>query len=104
VDFVIHVFLEEKRVFYDIERLRKSARPMTPAEFDAELKAALAEKTLAVRGKAVKARPKPAPGRMRAKKTVKKAARTSKPKGVAKKAAGAKVEPKKNSRKLKKKK
>jgi ribosome-associated protein len=51
VDFVIHVFLSEKRAFYDIERLRKSARPLTPAEFDAELTAALKEKTRAVRGK-----------------------------------------------------
>ena len=49
VDFVVHVFLAERRAFYDIERLRKSARPLTPAEFDAELKAALTEKTRAVR-------------------------------------------------------
>jgi ribosome-associated protein len=52
VDFVVHVFLSERRAFYDIERLRKSARPLTPAEFDAELKAELATKTLAVRDKA----------------------------------------------------
>jgi ribosome-associated protein len=52
VDFVVHVFLAERRAFYDIERLRKSARPLTPAEFDAELKAELAKKTLAVRKKA----------------------------------------------------
>ena len=52
VDFVVHVFLAERRAFYDIERLRKSARPVTPAEFDAELKAALTEKTLAARKKA----------------------------------------------------
>jgi ribosome-associated protein len=52
VDFVVHVFLTERRAFYDIERLRKSARPLTPAEFDAELKAELATKTLAVRDKA----------------------------------------------------
>ncbi len=51
VDFVIHVFLAEKRAFYDIERLRKSARPLTPAEFDAELTAELKEKTRAVRSK-----------------------------------------------------
>jgi ribosome-associated protein len=52
VDFVVHVFLAERRAFYDIERLRKSARPVTPAEFDAELKTALAEKTVAARKKA----------------------------------------------------
>jgi ribosome-associated protein len=52
VDFVVHVFLSERRAFYDIERLRKSARPLTPAEFDSELKAALAAKTAAARGKA----------------------------------------------------
>ena len=52
VDFVVHVFLAERRAFYDIERLRKSARPLTPAEFEAELKAVLAEKTRAARKKA----------------------------------------------------
>ena len=36
VDFVVHVFLAERRAFYDIERLRKSARPVSPAEFDEE--------------------------------------------------------------------
>jgi len=58
VDFVVHVFLTERRAFYDIERLRKSARPLTPAQFDAELTAALAAKTVAVRKKA-SAKPKP---------------------------------------------
>jgi ribosome-associated protein len=48
-DIVIHVFLQEKRAFYDIERLRKSARPLTSAEIEAELKAELAQKTRAVR-------------------------------------------------------
>ena len=47
VDFVVHVFLEEKRAFYDIERLRKSARKL---DVD-ELKAILTQKTLAVRKK-----------------------------------------------------
>ena len=53
VDFVVHVFLAERRAFYDIERLRKSARPVTPPEFDAELKKALAKKTRATRSKVV---------------------------------------------------
>jgi ribosome-associated protein len=60
VDFVVHVFLAERRAFYDIERLRKSARPLTPAEFDAELKHALAEKTRAARSKAASKPAKPA--------------------------------------------
>ena len=47
VDFVVHVFLEEKRAFYDIERLRKSARKL---DLD-ELKAALTKKTLEARKK-----------------------------------------------------
>ena len=47
VDFVVHIFLTEKRVYYDIERLRKSARHMGVDD----LKAALTEKTLAVRKK-----------------------------------------------------
>jgi ribosome-associated protein len=81
VDFVIHVFLKERRAFYDIERLRKSARPVTPAEFDEELKAALKEKTRAARGKA------PVAGR--AKKSV------ATPKKVAAKKVTNKPEPKK---------
>jgi ribosome-associated protein len=62
VDFVVHVFLAERRAFYDIERLRKSARPLTPEQFDQELKHALAEKTRAARSHAEKdgARPKKA--------------------------------------------
>jgi ribosome-associated protein len=64
VDFVVHVFLVERRAFYDIERLRKSARPLTPAEFDAELKAALAAKIVAVRKKAA-AKPEPAAAKSR---------------------------------------
>ena len=51
VDIVIHVFLAEKRAFYDIERLRKSARNLTGPEIESELKSALAAKTLAARKK-----------------------------------------------------
>lgn len=47
VDFVVHIFLEDRRAFYDIERLRKSARKV---DLD-ELKAALIRKTLEARKK-----------------------------------------------------
>lgn len=56
VDIVVHVFLAEKRAFYDIERLRKSARnlsgPEVEKEFATQLKAALEKKTRAVRSSA----------------------------------------------------
>jgi len=91
VDFVVHVFLTERRSFYDIERLRKSARPLTPAEFDAELKTALAAKTLAARKKASsKATPAAAKAAVEArpKKAAKKAPKkTPAKKAVARKAA-----------------
>ncbi len=86
VDFVIHVFLDEKRAFYDIERLRKSARPLTPAEFDAELTATLAEKTRAVRSKTAAAPPPPA---KRPAKAPKAPTKTTRPKAAAKKATAA---------------
>jgi ribosome-associated protein len=103
VDFVVHVFLAERRAFYDIERLRKSARPLTPAEFDAELKAELSARTVAARSKAsrkssprsVKA-PTPAEGKTAARKvaSVRKVAPAKKPiarKTIAKKAASRKA-------------
>jgi ribosome-associated protein len=87
VDFVIHVFLDEKRAFYDIERLRKSARPLTPAEFDAELTTALAEKTRAVRSKTVVA---PTPQAKQPAKAKKPAAPKKAPPAKARKAPAAK--------------
>ena len=89
VDFVVHVFLAERRAFYDIERLRKSARPLTPAEFDEELKAALAEKTRAARSKAKPAAIEAAP-KTSAKKAAKKAP-------AARKAPAKKATPKKTA-------
>ncbi len=92
VDFVVHVFLAERRAFYDIERLRKSARPLTPAEFDAELKAALAAKTLAARKKA-SAKKTPAKKAASKKASAKKAPakKSVAPKAAAKKKAAGKV-------------
>lgn len=45
VDFVVHIFLAERRAFYDIERLRKSARTVDLAE----LRSTLREKTASSR-------------------------------------------------------
>ncbi len=50
VDFVVHIFLTEKRAYYDIERLRKSARSVDRAQ----LKAMLVEKTAVARSKPAK--------------------------------------------------
>jgi ribosome-associated protein len=50
VDFVVHIFLTERRAFYDIERLRKSAKPLDIAE----LKAALRRRTADARTKVAK--------------------------------------------------
>jgi ribosome-associated protein len=78
VDFVVHIFLRDKRAFYDIERLRKSAKPVDVAE----LTAALTEKTAAARKKAPvkraakKAVAKKAPAKAETKKPAKKAKKT----------------------------
>jgi ribosome-associated protein len=50
VDFVVHIFLSEKRAYYDIERLRKSARTVDLNH----LKARLVEKTTVARAKPAK--------------------------------------------------
>jgi len=42
VDFIVHVFSAEKRAFYGLERLRKSATTISVADLNAELKAAVA--------------------------------------------------------------
>jgi ribosome-associated protein len=66
VDFVVHIFLTEKRTYYDIERLRKSARTVDLEQ----LKAMLVEKTAVARAKPAK------------KAVVKKAPAKSSPKAV----------------------
>jgi ribosome-associated protein len=102
VDFVIHVFLAERRAYYDIERLRKSARPLTPAEFDAELRSALTKKTLAARSKSAASAKAAAKAKPAAKKTPAAAKKAPAKKAAAKKApakksAAKKTAPKKRS-------
>src|SRR3954454_13165594 len=48
VDFIVHVFSAEKRAFYGLERLRKSATSLSVADLNAELK----ERVAAARKKA----------------------------------------------------
>jgi ribosome-associated protein len=42
VDFIVHVFSAEKRAFYGLERLRKSATTLSIADLNAELKSRIA--------------------------------------------------------------
>jgi ribosome-associated protein len=99
VDFVVHVFLSERRAFYDIERLRKSARPLTPAEFDADLKTALTARTAAARKKAAKKAAPAAKASSKQAPAVRKTAKKPNPKkAVATKPAAKKAAAKKTPR------
>jgi ribosome-associated protein len=91
VDFVVHIFLAEKRAFYDIERLWKSAKTVDLAE----LKKTLKEKTLAVRKKTAAKKAVAAPQKAALKKTATKKAT----KAPAKKTASKKSPAKKKSAK-----
>ncbi|NYF78724.1 ribosome silencing factor [Granulicella arctica] len=42
VDFIVHVFSAEKRAFYGLERLRKTATSLSIEELNAEIKAKIA--------------------------------------------------------------
>ena len=55
VDFIVHVFSPEKRAFYGLERLRKSATTISVADLNAELKSAIATTRAKLPGK----RPRP---------------------------------------------
>lgn len=63
VDFIVHVFSPEKRAFYGLERLRKSATPVSVEELSSELKkitemkVKLSRKASAARAKASKEAP-----------------------------------------------
>jgi ribosome-associated protein len=66
VDFIVHVFSPEKRAFYGLERLRKSATTISVADLNVELKAAVA----AARAKSPrKSAPAKAPAKKAARKT-----------------------------------
>jgi ribosome-associated protein len=92
VDFIVHVFSAEKRAFYGLERLRKSATSISVADLDAEVSARINE-TRAKAPKKAKTVEKTAPAKKAVKKApVKKAAAKTVPaKKTAKKAAPVKA-------------
>ena len=89
VDFIVHVFSPEKRAFYGLERLRKSATSLSVEELNVELKAKVAaarstpQKKASAKAVAKKTAAKKAVKKAPAKKTVKKTSA----KAAAKKAA-----------------
>jgi len=89
VDFIVHVFSAEKRAFYGLERLRKSATTISIADLSDELKT-LIQKTRAKTTKATLSpakAPKPAVKRTAAKKAQKTAAKPTKAAKTVKKPA-----------------
>jgi ribosome-associated protein len=89
VDFIVHVFSPEKRAFYGLERLRKSATTLSIADLNAELK----ERITASRTKTPKKASAPPAAKKKA--PVKTAAKKATPKKaaakIAKKTVGAKT-------------
>ena len=87
VDFIVHVFSAEKRAFYGLERLRKSATTLSVEDISAELKSRIA----ASRATAALKKPaatKPKPTKAAAKKAAPaKATKKAPTRAVAKKAA-----------------
>lgn len=73
VDFIVHIFSPEKRAFYGLERLRKSATTLSVEELNAGLKAQIAATRKSAAAKTAK------------KSTAKKAAKKTAAKSVVKK-------------------
>jgi ribosome-associated protein len=97
VDFIVHVFLPEKRAFYGLERLRKSATTLSVDELNTEIKSAIEAKRPAAKkvagktaAKKVAAKKTSVAGKSAAKKTgaKKSAAKKTAAKRSTKKAAG----------------
>jgi ribosome-associated protein len=87
VDFIVHVFSAEKRAFYGLERLRKSATTISIADLNAEVSARITE----TRAKK-KAPVKKTPAKVESKKTstTKVSAKAAPPKKAAAKKSAAK--------------
>jgi ribosome-associated protein len=90
-DFIVHVFSPEKRAFYGLERLRKSAKTISVAELNDEMKALITAsrtKKSSGKGEASPAAKKAASKSVAPKETP--AVKSAAKKAVAKKTAGAK--------------
>jgi ribosome-associated protein len=57
VDFIVHIFSPEKRAFYGLERLRKSATSLSVEELNTELKAVKASSAKTSKASPKKAKP-----------------------------------------------
>jgi ribosome-associated protein len=68
VDFVVHIFSEKARQFYDLERLWKSAKRLDPAELMAKPKTKRAATTKSAAAKSDSAASSAAPTKTRKKK------------------------------------
>jgi ribosome-associated protein len=73
VDFIVHVFSPEKRAFYGLERLRKSAATLSVDEINAEVKNQIAATRKTASKAAKKAAPKKSAKKVATKSLVKKA-------------------------------
>jgi ribosome-associated protein len=105
-DFIVHVFSPEKRAFYGLERLRKSAKTISVAELNEEMKALITAsrtkkpaKKSATKPDAASVSAKATAKKVAAKKTV--AAKKPAVKSAAKKAAPKKAVAKKAAKKSK---
>ena len=95
VDFIVHVFSAEKRAFYGLERLRKSATTISVADLSAELKSAIATtRAKAPRKKAPAKVPAKAAKKATAPKKAASAKSTAAPRKVAAKPAAKAKKPK----------
>jgi ribosome-associated protein len=88
VDFIVHVFSPEKRAFYGLERLRKSATSLSIDDLNAEIKTQIAN---ARSRKATPLAKAAAPAKRTARKAAKKAPLKSAKKAASKKAPAKKT-------------
>jgi len=91
VDFIVHVFSAEKRAFYGLERLRKTATTISVADLNAEVSSRIAETRAKAPKKSADTKAV-APAKRAAKAPAKKSvAKPHAPAKAAKKASGAKT-------------